>query len=487
MAATNGEGPASRVSPGERLARTLIRSVVRAFYDTDHTIVVDALMVHSALRDDDLALLMGMNVKPLRRLCGRLKEDGLVSVHSRSELREGSTRPFTRDYYYIHYHDSIDNIKYRIHTLTSRVAAMGAPTVEKKALFCPRCKSEYTELEAMDNIDFTTGGFLCHKCGFALSNQEPSEGIAENETVQRLNTQLASLTNLLREIDNTSVPENDWETAMAAQVPVKRDATNQVAKTEVVDEVRSGPGNVQGLAMVAEKIEVALTTAEGESKAKEEAERERKERIAKQNLLPEWHTRSTVTGEATALGAREEQARREREAHTPVGSGRGDMEEKDKKQMVEDDTNLDAYFAALKAEQERAAREEAEEDEDDDDDDDDDFEDVDVATPASASAPTSAAAPAPPVVAALANGHAPRTSVSGSSAARGSGRVSGHATDDEEAAGRDSKRAKVGSPLDSPPNAPSETAGGGQKSAASAPRSADVSDEDEDELEFEDV
>ncbi|KAK5130738.1 hypothetical protein LTR16_001313 [Cryomyces antarcticus] len=458
MAATNGEGPGSRVSPGERLARTLIRSVVRAFYDTDHTIVVDALMVHSA--------------------------------HSRSELREGSTRPFTRDYYYIHYHNTIDNIKYRIHTLTSRVAAMGAPTVEKKALFCPRCKSEYTELEAMDNIDFTTGGFLCHKCGFALSNQEPSEGIAENETVQRLNTQLASLTNLLREIDNTSVPENDWETAMAAQVPVKRDATNQVAKTEVVDEVRSGPGNVQGLAMVAEKIEVALTTAEGESKAKEEAERERKERIAKQNLLPEWHTRSTVTGEATALGAREEQARREREAHTPVGSGRGDMEEKDKKQMVEDDTNLDAYFAALKAEQERAAREEAEEDEDDDDDD-DDFEDVDVATPASASVPTSAAAPAPPVVAALANGHAPRTSVSGSSAARGSGRVSGHATDDEEAAERDSKRTKVGSPLASPPNAPSETAGGGQKSAASAsasaPRSADVSDEDEDELEFEDV
>ncbi|TKA58652.1 hypothetical protein B0A49_09069 [Cryomyces minteri] len=475
MAATNGEGSGSRSSPGERLARTLIRSVVRAFYDTDHTIVVDALMVHSALRDDDLALLMGMNVKPLRRLCGRLKEDGLVSVHSRSELREGSTRPFTRDYYYIHYHNTIDNIKYQIHTLTSRVAAM-----------------------AMDNIDFTTGGFLCHKCGFTLSNQEPSEGIAENETVQRLNTQLASLTNLLREIDNTSVPENDWETAMAAQVPVKRDATNQVAKTEVVDEVRSGPGNVQGLAMVAEKIEVALTTAEGESKAKEEAERERKERIAKQNLLPEWHTRSTVTGEATALGAREEQARREREAHTPVGSGRGDAEEKDKKQIVEDDTNLDAYFAALKAEQERAAREEVEEDDeedddDDDDDDGDDFEDVDVATPASASAPTNAAAPAPPVIAALANGDAPGTSVSGSSAAGGSGRVSDHATDDEEAAGRDSKRAKVGSPPDSPPdsppNAPSETAGGGQKSAASAsaPRSADVSDEDEDELEFEDV
>lgn len=30
------------------LAKTLIRSVVRTFYDTNHVLVIDALMVHSA-------------------------------------------------------------------------------------------------------------------------------------------------------------------------------------------------------------------------------------------------------------------------------------------------------------------------------------------------------------------------------------------------------------------------------------------------------
>ena len=30
------------------LAKTLIRSAVRAFYDTKHVLVIDALMVHSA-------------------------------------------------------------------------------------------------------------------------------------------------------------------------------------------------------------------------------------------------------------------------------------------------------------------------------------------------------------------------------------------------------------------------------------------------------
>lgn len=30
------------------LAKTLIRSVVRAFYETKHVLVIDALMIHSA-------------------------------------------------------------------------------------------------------------------------------------------------------------------------------------------------------------------------------------------------------------------------------------------------------------------------------------------------------------------------------------------------------------------------------------------------------
>ena len=79
------------------LATTLIRSVVRAFYDTKHVLVIDALMVHSAygmdclfhdgwlilkarLHNEDLALLMGMQQKDLRKLCGKLKEDRLLAV-----------------------------------------------------------------------------------------------------------------------------------------------------------------------------------------------------------------------------------------------------------------------------------------------------------------------------------------------------------------------------------------------------------------------
>ena len=62
------------------LAQVLVRSCMRAFYDTKHILVVEALVRHSALRDDDLAYLMAMNTKELHKLCGRLKEDRFIAV-----------------------------------------------------------------------------------------------------------------------------------------------------------------------------------------------------------------------------------------------------------------------------------------------------------------------------------------------------------------------------------------------------------------------
>ena len=81
------------------LAKTLIRTVVRAFYETKHVLVIDALMVHSAyvrrrwclcasklntphsLVNEDLAHLLGMQQKDLRKLCGKLREDRLLAVY----------------------------------------------------------------------------------------------------------------------------------------------------------------------------------------------------------------------------------------------------------------------------------------------------------------------------------------------------------------------------------------------------------------------
>lgn len=79
------------------LAITLVKSVMRAFYPTREILVMDALILHetqvfgpnsleqtpngvTSLRDDDLAYLMAMNTKDLHKVCGRLREDRLLTV-----------------------------------------------------------------------------------------------------------------------------------------------------------------------------------------------------------------------------------------------------------------------------------------------------------------------------------------------------------------------------------------------------------------------
>ena len=74
------------------LAILLLRTTSRTFYTTEHILVIDALILHGTLPDSDLAYLLGMQPKSLRKICGRLKEDGLLSVHTRAERRTDGTQ-----------------------------------------------------------------------------------------------------------------------------------------------------------------------------------------------------------------------------------------------------------------------------------------------------------------------------------------------------------------------------------------------------------
>ncbi|KAF2456596.1 hypothetical protein BDY21DRAFT_347663 [Lineolata rhizophorae] len=384
-------------------ARVLVRTVVRAFYETEHVVLVDALVTHNALSLSDLALVMdlGKQIKAVQKLCGKLKEGGLVSVLARQETRQGAQKPITKEYYYIDYRRAIDATKYRIHMLDEKVKADAKPTTEKKDLFCKQCGSEYTILEALDHPDLlgSGSGFSCRRCRYSLeyrdqNGEDDEPQPAGDDTPAQFNRQFANLLSLLQQIDGTTVPAVTGESALADARPIIRDQTiNPAAKTEVVDEQKVKPTAVRGITSGPEKIEVSFTTSAERSAAERAAEEERKAKIAAQNMLPTWHTHSTVTGEQTREMAQAQQPSRTETSTPAPGAGGGatplamSATAADEKDEADDkrDPALDAYFAALKAEQERVAKEEEDEDDEDEEEEDEDeeeFEDVGVASAA---------------------------------------------------------------------------------------------------------
>jgi transcription initiation factor TFIIE subunit alpha len=299
----------------------------------------------------------------------------VVQSYARSETREGAQKPITKEYYYIDYRRAVDSIKYRIHAIDESVKASNKPTAEKKDLICPRCKAQWGLMEVLDNPDPQGRGFMCPKCDGILKNKETKEeDQPENDDeLARFNKQFGPFLSLLQQVDETVIPAVTGESALADARPLPRDELrNPAARSTPVNEPVVRPTAVRGITTGPEKIEINLMTNSETSAADYAAEQERRAKVAAQNQLPEWHIKSTISGEATGKG--KDDVRDPNLHDIPLKH-----EDDDDDIKKEDSSALDAYYAALQAEQERKAKEEEEEEEEDEDEDEDEFEDVTTA------------------------------------------------------------------------------------------------------------
>jgi transcription initiation factor TFIIE subunit alpha len=177
---------------------------------------------------------------------------------------------------------------------------------------------------------------------------------------------------LLREIDEEEFPEITGEMAYHERKPMPKPSSADPLDTKE-ETIHIRPTDVVGQQPVLEEVEFTMTTESESNAAARAAEAERKKRIAEQNLLPEWHTESTVL--ANAAGKLKDKAEDdEGEAFYP-------MDESEDRRPLSKHV-VDDFFSQLEKEkaQMRARREQEDEEEQDDEDEDVEFEDVHVGT-----------------------------------------------------------------------------------------------------------
>lgn len=185
-------------------------------------------------------------------------------------------------------------------------------------------------------------------------------------------SQLEPLLKLLKEIDVNDIPNNDFESAFSVAVPVQRNEF--INPTRATEPIQSRPPTaVKGISenKIA-PLEISVTTTSERTLADQAAEAQRKADLAAQNMLPVWHTSSTVTGENTAVIKDNE---RRSSNGGPANLLKREEEEKEVNVLTDE---LAAYYAQMQQEKEKEASEDRESDESSGDDDDDDFEDVGI-------------------------------------------------------------------------------------------------------------
>ena len=303
----------------------------------------------------------------------------------------------SRTYYYIDYRATIDAIKWRVYSISKQVQGTTVPREERKAFYCRRCKSEWTLLEVLDT--FNKAGFFCHKCDFLL-NEVTDEDHGGHEQSTKLNAQFRFITDLLPKLDSVLIPENTFEQAFASARKVQRDESNPAYETQPISSAANPPTAVKGLTNTG-PTSIAVTLTDGPTEAEIAAEKALKEKIAKQNAMPVHFTHSTVSGEQVKFGSQSSlQTSIIPDEKKSIGSETPDPSN--------NSTEIDDYFANLKAQQAKEAAElvKEEEETDSEEEDEEGFEDVlasgtgtgDAATPASASASANGTGEAKPVI-----------------------------------------------------------------------------------------
>ena len=290
-------------------------------------------------------------------------------------MREGATKQTSREYFYIDWRRAIDACKYRIHKIDETVKKDAKPTAEKAELRCPRCKSQYTTMQALDHPDPDPGphdsGFLCARCDFRLDEIDAGNQADDmDDTPAKFNKLFGPLLMLMEEIDKMKLPAVEGKDAIEAKVELPRDKNiDPGTRHEIVETAVSRPTAVRGLDTGPEKISVQIGSSAEQNEKQRAAEKARQEKISMQNQLPSWHTQSTVikdaAGNSTTI----------KEETNGIDTSGIKTEPGDVKGGSQ---NLDAVFAQIEAER---RRKEEEDDDEDDDEDEDDFEDVAVGTP----------------------------------------------------------------------------------------------------------
>ena len=389
----------------------------------------------------------------------------LQGSHSRPETREGQQRPINKDYYYVDYHATIDAIKYRVFHLTEEVKKLYKPSEEKKDYVCKNCEAQWTRFEVLDKFDPMLG-FECHRCGNILDELQRAEGSETGHAKQsRLMSQLAPLLKILQQVDSEDIPSNDFERAYANRVATPHDESYNIGSRPSVPlvETNGRPASVKGMTqLAAPQLDVSVTTNSDKTAAEKAAEAEERARIAKQNALPEWHVKSTVTGESVDF--------RKKDSDAQVnGISLAKDEHEETKDTIALNDELADYYAQIEREKAQELKEE-EEAEESSADDGEDFEDVGIAD-SSADSPSSLMS-IPQI-----NGNPPtKTSASGSSVGTSNVATPADISAAVEDAGHVAKKVKFDTPE-------FETSA---ISRVSEDRNAEKDSNEEEEAEFED-
>ncbi|RWS16228.1 General transcription factor IIE subunit 1-like protein [Dinothrombium tinctorium] len=284
--------------------KRLIRMVTRGFYAVEHILVVDMLIRKMCVKEDDLESLLKFERKQLRAIIAQLKNDKIIK--SKLKMETGPDGKTSRcNYYYINYRAFVNVVKYKLDHMRRKIETEERDNTSRASFICTQCKKTFTDLEADQLCDLTTGEFRCSYCGELVEEDPNVLPKADSRLIlAKFNEQIEPLYILLKEVEDIKLPSDLLEPEPIIETPngikseasVVDDRTNIFSSNHWKDGDRNKGINseYENMLFNERSLTVKIESVNDSIDKSSSKESKSEETFSKKKEQPSWLVESTV-------------------------------------------------------------------------------------------------------------------------------------------------------------------------------------------------
>ena len=184
--------------------KQLARLVARGFYSIEDCLIIDMLVRHSCMKEDDICDLLKFEKKMLRGRMSVLKNDKFVQLRLKAETdAEGRTQKF--NCYYINYKRFVNVVNYKLDHMRTKIEMQERNATSRACFKCYHCPKTFSDLEVDHLFDPLSGEFRCYLCRMVVVEDEDTVPKTDTKLLARFNEQMEPLYSLLREVEDVKL------------------------------------------------------------------------------------------------------------------------------------------------------------------------------------------------------------------------------------------------------------------------------------------
>jgi len=268
--------------------KKLARLVVRGFYSREDILIIDMLVRHHCMREDDLSNLLKFDKKLVRAKISTLKKDRLVQEKQRMESRvDDPSKVEKMNCYFINYKIFVNIVKYKLDHMRKKLEMTERDAASRSSFKCTSCIKTFTDLEVNELINPMTGEMTCTFCGSQVEEDEAAGPQSDSrQALARFNDQMKVLYDKLLAVETIKLDPSVLEPEPVELSDEKGD--RKVANGSKDPSVPGGNWTgeaTRNMGLRAEETRIEIDFDDEKNKAKD---------VPKD--VPIWITQSTIEG-----------------------------------------------------------------------------------------------------------------------------------------------------------------------------------------------